>query len=429
MSTIYLLNYENYYNRKCGLPQTNVTNYDDYVLAEYDNINFNPNDGVNTEVVVNYSGNHPNYLLVVDNYPIVASRWYVIEGQRTRAGQLRLVLRRDLVADFYDYVLDAPAMIERGRLGSYDPYIFNDEGMRFNQIKQSETLLKDETQIPWVIGYIAKAQEETQPTTINIAQSQSFDYTGSSIDVWGPSGGTTGLNFGYYTNQNGQKSTVGVKYTHSVYARSSISQLHDTFTYGEDTSYQLKAVRGGSAQPSLIYPEGAYTANQYRKYLERAFDSQINSLNTAASSAIDANDSMVATLQEQEGKIVKIGENKYYLVHVVGQQFITEVNVTNTSASTYFWRMNQFCVETPIDEVNNLFSGSSSDNSFKLKAVGTQYYLTLEELTNEINFTIPTTRRVLKDAPYSMFAIPYGSIAITNGPFLSLGMGSEGIAT
>lgn len=429
MSTIYLLNYENYYNRKCGPPQTNVTNYDDYVLAEYDNINFNPNDGVSTEIVVNYSGDHPNYLLVVDNYPIVASRWYVIEGQRTRAGQLRLVLRRDLVADFYDYVLDAPAMIERGRLGSYDPYIFNDEGMRFNQIKQSETLLKDETQIPWVIGYVAKAQEETQPTTINIAQPQSFDYTGSSTTVWGPSGGTTGLNFGNYTNQNAQKSTNGVKYTHSIYARSSISQLRDTFTYGEDTSYQLKAVRGGSTQPSLIYPEGAYTANQYRKYLERAFDSQINSLNTAASSAIAANDSMVATLQEQEGKIVKIGENKYYLVHVVGQQFTMEVNVTNTSAPTYFYRMNQFCVETPIDEVNNLFSGSSSDNSFKLKAIGTQYYLTLEELTNEINFTIPTTRRVLKDAPYSMFAIPYGSIAITNGPFLSLGMGSEGIAT
>ena len=196
MSTIYLLNYENYYNRKCGRPQTNVTNYDNYVLAEYNNINFNPNDGVNTEVVVNYSGDHPNYLLVVDNYPIVASRWYVIEGQRTRAGQLRLVLRRDLVADFYDYVLDAPAMIERGCLGSYDPYIFNDEGMRFNRIKQSETLLKDETQIPWVIGYVAKAQGETQPTTINIAQSQSFDYTGSSTTVWGPSGGTTGLNLG-----------------------------------------------------------------------------------------------------------------------------------------------------------------------------------------------------------------------------------------
>lgn len=429
MSTIYLLNYENYYNRKCGRPQTNVTNYDNYVLAEYNNINFNPNDGVNTEVVVNYSGNHPNYLLVVDNYPIVASRWYVIEGQRTRAGQLRLVLRRDLVADFYDYVLDAPAMIERGCLGSYDPYIFNDEGMRFNRIKQSETLLKDETQIPWVIGYVAKAQGETQPTTINIAQSQSFDYTGSSTTVWGPSGGTTDLNLGYYTNQNAQKSSNGAKYTHSIYAHSSISQLHDTFTYGEDTSYRLKAVRGGSTQPSLIYPEGAYTANQYQKYLERAFESQLNSLNTAASSAIDANDSMVARLQEQEGKIVKIGENKYYRIHVVGQQFTTEVNVTNTSAPIYFWRMNQFCVETPIDEVNNLFSGSSSDNSFKLKAVGTQYYLTLEELTNEINFTIPTTRRVLKDAPYSMFAIPYGSIAITNGPFLALSMGSEGIAT
>ena len=332
------------------------------------------------------------------------------------------------MADFYDDIIDAPAMIERGRLGAYDPYIFNDEGMRFNQIKQSETLLKDETQIPWVIGYLARAEEETNPTTIDIDQSQSFDYTGSSINVWGPSGGSTGLNLGYYTNQNAQKSTSGVKYTHSIYARSSISQVRDTFTYGEDTNYNLKAVRGGSAKPSLIYPEGAYTDNQYQKYLERAFESQLDSLNTAASTAIAASDSLVATLQEQEGKIVKIGENKYYRVHVVSQQFTTEVNVS-TAQTTYFQRMTRFCVKTPIDNVNNLFSGGASANSFKLKAVGTQYYLTLEELTNKISFTIPTTRRILKDAPYSMFAIPYGSIAITSGTLLSLGIGSEGIAT
>lgn len=428
MSRIYLLNYENYYNRKCGRPQTNVLDYEDYYLAEYDNVNFNPNDGVSTELIVNYNGEHPNYLLVVDDYPFVGSRWYVIEAQRTRSGQLRLVLRRDLVADFYDDIINAPAMIERGRLGAYDPYIFNDEGMRFNQIKQSETLLKDETQIPWVVGYLAKAQEEANPTTINIAQPQSFDYSGSSINVWGPSGGSTGLNLGYYTNQNAQKSTVGVKYTHSIYARSSISQVRDTFTYGEDTNYNLKAVRGGSAQPSLIYPEGAYTDNQYQKYLKRAFESQLDSLNTAASTAIGANDSLVATLQEQEGKIVKIGENKYYRIHVVGQQFTTEVNVS-TAQATYFQRMTRFCVKTPIDNVNNLFSGGASANSFKLKAVGTQYYLTLEELTNKISFTIPTTRRILKDAPYSMFAIPYGSIAITSGPFLSLGLSSKDIAT
>ena len=424
MSRIYLLNYENYYNRKCGRPQTNILDYEDYYLAEYDNVNFNPNDGVSTELIVNYNGEHPNYLLVVDDYPSVGSRWYVIEAQRTRSGQLRLILRRDLVADFYDNIINAPAMIERGRLGAYDPYIFNDEGMRFNQIKQSETLLKDETQIPWVVGYLAKAQEETQPTTISINQPQSFDYSGSSINVWGPSGGTTGLNLGYYTNQNGQKSTIGVKYTHSIYT----TQPNTIFRYGDDTNYILK--RTASTLPTsstLKYPSAAYTDNQYNQYLSRAFESQIDSLNTAASTAIGASDALVATLQEQEGKIVKIGENKYYRVRVVSQQFTTEVNVSSAQ-TTYFQRMSNFC-RTPISEVNNLFQGTPNNNSFKLKAVGTQYYLTLDEITNKINFTIPTTRRILKDAPYSMFAIPYGSIAITDGPFLSIGLSSKDIAT
>ena len=429
MSRIYLLNYENYYNRKCGQPQTNVLNYEDYYLAEYDNINFNPNDGVSTELIVNYNGTQPNYLLVVDDYPSVGSRWYVLEAQRTRSGQLRLVLRRDLVADFYDDIIDAPAMIERGRLGAYDPYVFNDEGMKFNQIKQSETLLKDETQIPWVVGYLARVQENADaepegPTTINIDQPQSFDYTGSSINTWGPSGGTTGLNLGYYTNQNGQKSTAGVKYSHYIYA----TEPNTIFRYGDDTNYILK--RATSTLPissTLKYPAAAYTDNQYNQYLSRAFESQIDSLNTAASTAIAANDSLVATLQEQEGKIVKIGENKYYRIHVVSQPFTTEVNVT-TAQATYFQRMSNFC-RTPISEVNNLFYGTPNNNSFKLKAVGTQYYLTLEELTNKIKFTIPTTRRILKDAPYSIFAIPYGSIAITDGPFLSIGLSSKDIAT
>lgn len=91
--------------------------------------------------------------------------------------------------------------------------------------------------------------------------------------------------------------------------------------------------------------------------------------------------------------------------------------------------MRQFCLETPINEVNNLFAGSASNSSFKLKAVGTSYYLELEQINNNINFTIPTTRNILKDAPYSMFAIPYGSVHITSGPFLSLGMGSKDVAT
>ena len=428
MSTIYLLNYENYFNRKCAKPQTNVLNYEDNILAEFDNINFNPNDGVNTELIVNYKGEQPNYLLVVDGYPLVASRWWIIDGQRTRSGQLRLTLRRDLVADFYDYILDAPAMITRGRLGTKDPYIFNDEGIRFNQIKKSETLLKDETQVPWVVGYIAKEQEGSESTTISIKQPQSFDYTGSSLSSWGPEGGSSGTNFGAYTLQNAQKSTTGAKYTHSIYARSSISAVFDTFTYGAETDYTLKVERGPKdGVPSLIYPEGYYTDSEYKRALSRAFADNISALNSAASTAIGAADSVVLQLRAQEGKVVKIGENTYYKVRVKSQPFETNVNVT-TGQSIYFNRMNDFC-QSPIDEYHNFFSGGGSDNSFKLKATGTQYYLELEELTNEIGFTIPSTRRVLSDAPYSMFAIPYGSVAITSGTLLDLGLGTEDIAS
>ena len=150
---LYLLNYNNYYNRVVKR-LNNLNDYSPYILTTIENVNFNPNDGVNAEQIVNWGGAIPDYLIAADETGF--TRWFVIEAIRTRKGQYRLTLHRDLVADNYDAVVDAPCFIEKATLPANNPLIFNSENMSFNQIKTSELLLKDKTGCPWIVGYFAR---------------------------------------------------------------------------------------------------------------------------------------------------------------------------------------------------------------------------------------------------------------------------------
>lgn len=139
------LAYNNYYDR---LIKTE-TSYSNFLLLEMDNIQFNDNDGVSTEVILEdftdkLDGKEPNYL-VVYNGTVLSSRWFILDKTRTRSGQWRVSLRRDLLADYKDSVLSSTAFIEKGTLSAEDPFIFNDENFTFNQIKTAEYLLKDKT--------------------------------------------------------------------------------------------------------------------------------------------------------------------------------------------------------------------------------------------------------------------------------------------
>ena len=155
MSTILLCSYNNYYNRRVYRDQT----LNDYVEAEnyrFERINFNPNDGVNTTIVLNCADDKSDYLVELNEYGEINSRWFIIEAVRIRKGQYEFTLHRDVIADNYDELIAAPIFVEKATLEDDDPFIFNDENMTFNQIKQSETLLKDQSNCPWIVGYVSK---------------------------------------------------------------------------------------------------------------------------------------------------------------------------------------------------------------------------------------------------------------------------------
>ena len=164
--TIYLLQFNNYFNRTLKGPYGRV---DDYtyngatIVGQITNMSlWNPNDGVDTTITSNLGLTAvPDYCLVEDG-AMVVQRWFVTEAKRLQGQQYRLTLHRDVLAEENEKIMsNTESYIERGWCDASDPAIYNSEPMTFNQIKQSQTLMYDKTISPWIVGYIQAPQEDT----------------------------------------------------------------------------------------------------------------------------------------------------------------------------------------------------------------------------------------------------------------------------
>lgn len=177
---LYILKYNNYYNRIVKFENT-LAGYLPYQVGDViQDVNFKPNDGVNTTQIVNKDYTHiGDYLLAVEDNQIV-SRWFVMETQSIiNSAQYRLTLRRDLIVDNYNSIINAPCFIEKATLNTTDPLIFNSEDMTFNQIKTSETLLKDNSNSAWIVGYVSRNAKTDSP--INISYTPEIDVTVNNL--------------------------------------------------------------------------------------------------------------------------------------------------------------------------------------------------------------------------------------------------------
>lgn len=466
MNILFLRGFNNYFNRKVKLYSTlndYRTNSSSYI--DYSNINFNPNDGVATELVIGgptqLEGNNilawdtigsPDYAICYDNNTII-SRWFVIETNRTRNGQYSVGLKRDTIADNYNKVMDAPCFIEKGIINdSSNSLIFNNENMTYNQIKTEisgnifdkdnfgDVILMDESKSAWVVGYIPR---DADPGTItsSVPYTGSEDYTVNGLTSWDfydytqntykyhvPNSIST-MWFAELTYEGtwGQTFTTEFKGQFN-WNRDSDNTLTNIETIGSiPASYQNPQYREMSGDQLLSY------SNTVRKFI---FDDYFTTMLKTVSDNWAFSNAKFITMREynacinMNNKVLLDSSNgKYYKIKI---RLGDTVNGIQTAQGTMNPSINY---SIPVSFANWWTNYSIDYTSWNNKTAQTgddvnygtwpycppdeQYtsqriWIELEEMSTSIQVVVPapSLRYHLHDQPYDMFCIPYNPVPI-----------------
>lgn len=412
-TTVYYLNYKNYYNRSAKSSE-DILAYGDYITFVEDYKDFNPNDGIWAETIVNLDEdtniNSIDYVLVADadNSSVILSRWYVLEATRTRIAQYRLKLLRDVVADYKDIVINAPCFIEKATVNYGSPLLFNSEDMTFNQIKTREVKISDQMDCAWIVGYMNKDQGSTTitqtldknyvkeynqiediPFYSRLTPNKVFNFLNVS---------SVSLSLRYVGGVGGRLNSWGVDFNQNGYiANYKIDDQYIPYlrTQG-DYFYSPAKAHGEIARQCGGWYRGAQSAFLNAIYEQTALgteNEQLAFLNT----------------YPEAGVIYKIGSKYYNIRRVsVGSSFLAIQPNAGGTLYGLFQGMIDGCnvLDFDVGDRNNAY------RACKVNCYQNSYQLIVEEVPvprDTYSFTIPSAenRTHLDDAPYDMFAIPY----------------------
>lgn len=403
MASIYIYKYNNYFNRIVK-KEDNLSSYGSPIYSEAQ-VNFHPSDGVDTVFIAGRQNNSylggGDYLIYSADNVTVTSRWFIVEDSRTRLGQAQLILHRDLLADYYNQIIGSPCYIEKATLQPDDPFIFNPEGNGFNQIKTSETLLKDQFKIPWLVGYYSlggDAPTEVTATTNLVIDDNKCAKIYSSMEAFH----TAFPEQTYYFHED--DFNVLAKFNGPGISGSS----YDT-TIQLRYKYKLGTV---SVNPHSISAEGNYKLVVNNNKMGYPTADNIAPLFTAnvCKTLVDQLDALTYTAQSNElydldNQYIKIGSN-YYVVEI-NTEYVNINTPLPVNGSAYLTLKNLF---TP-DKADWVDSNPQEPFSYSARLLSLTYKISKASATS-VTVTLNSNKRALTDQPWRMFAIPYGDIQI-----------------
>ena len=421
MQVCYLLNFNNYYNREYK-KLYNLNDYLDYMKSYWTNVNFNPGDGITTTIPVNYDG-EVNYLVLTDNavpglvgQEVIVSRWFITESKFTRMGQRVLTLRRDVLVDYSD-MATATVYAERGYVPNTNNLIFNSEGNSYNQIKKRESILKDGSASPWLVGYLAPNSFNNGDVTINLSPTAdvTYDYTYGSTEVM--------LQSNRYTSLS-PSNTVYLDPNLELITFSSIRTpvLQDNWYIKYQFGYVDSEIKDiTTPKPKLdITPANNTNAQIYFSnnllgdVVRKEIEDIIKSDNEATMpSTVDMID-----LLSKENKIARVGTASagyvYYKLIVTPQSETTnQIFVTSGNTKTYIDNKIQPMI------TQGIASGSVPDKYIATYTSSPYnvYWQKITTLQNQI--MLKQDAPPVEKSPYYCFAIPFNSIAIQKGALIT----------
>ena len=181
---LYFLKYNNYFNRTYK-KEKQLISYLDYEVGRVEDCElWNPNDGVYTEQDLEYEYEmgkvFPDYMIAAVGSEI-ESRWFVLDGKRLSNGMYHMSLKRDIIADEIDKILDSPMYVQRALLPENNTLIYNGENISVNQIKTDETPIKDNSSVAWIVGYLNRSVQSKEITgALDIEPNATYD----SLSAW-----------------------------------------------------------------------------------------------------------------------------------------------------------------------------------------------------------------------------------------------------
>ena len=372
--------------------------------------NFSYRDGVTTSMRVKLDTvmETPDYLLILSDSttPTIESRWFIMDAEITSGTLCTLGLRRDVIAEYYDDVINAPAFIEKATLSPSDPFIFNAENITVNKIKKGETLLQDSSKCAWVVGYLA-----SNVTTTTVTSQEAVEVSSSYSDAADYISHFPKKNYVYF-DANSEELPTTITENENVFQDVDVS-FHMTRTnYVGASGFKPYGVVGYKVDSSGVVSDAAYQTFETTSEMQQStgtpyapFKTNINGiwgtivnnriyndLDAVASDFVDGvcdyyNYSREVTeLAPYINQKIKIG-NSYYQLQLEGGSVGGDHDYFGTDESyDLVDALKNMSCWTSVDSV------SASAETIELMAVY-QYYrlhavkITSAELTFEINST------------------------------------------
>ena len=398
MPSIYILSgFCNYFNRDKRRPRNTLTQYPDPSYYDNNIINFNPSDGVMTSHVLGRQSNpydgSGDYFLYSEDGIKVTSRWFIIESVRNAYGQYKLTLKRDVIADNYQSILTADIFIEKATLEDESPLIYNQEPITVNQIKTSETELKDDSKMAWIVGFVNR---ETEAKKLSLNSSVVPDIKVNSLDDWD-----------YY------------KYVGSGVASATTPAMRAYVTRNTPPDVAAIPERWGFNSTKMgVTVEDDLTASYIYENYQSNMKAYLNGYRTAVRGKVINNYKNYFTnlpiqnetdfygIQSQQGKIIQVGTNTFYKVTLDrSETYSQEVTVTEDKNGGDLYSY-----------INGIFDSAPG----RKRGTGNPVYKMSLSLTlikpvltpvvegeYTIDFPAKTNHLINKDAPFDIFCIPY----------------------
>lgn len=391
----FLYNYNNHFNKI--VKHDSLADLVQYTSVDFTNRNFNPNDGVVTEHVENWTESwEPDYMVVYDNNGIL-SRWFVEEPVRTRAKQYKMTLRRDLAADYYDIIVNAPIALEKGMVPYTNNLIFNKEGFNTNQILTSQTLLTDDNNsTPWLYLYCAKNAGDINATV-------QTDFTSNpDIDI------QTDITNSIYSN--GEHIAHAQNISFLIYLRffndSNPRQLYEFYLNNSSIESEL-----GSGDYIDLGPD-YYTVASVKDNLDITLKPYYNNYKNsylAQEPSTYLTEQQANDLRQANGKVLRDINGNYYHLTVS----------SSTSTVTQELQVSDSITQSVLEAVRiNYPNATITGQSVKVSYNQTVFTISASPLA-DLDYTVSITQsshQKTLDNECNVIAIPYGDISVIYQP-------------